>query len=221
MRLSSENLAVVTIVQGRHEHLRRQRRAIAAMDPQPLMHVVVGMADPGLPGVLDATSGPSTRFVEQSTSGRLPLAAARNRGVTEAATHGALAVALLDVDCIPSPSLVSDYASVLTILQQRPEPSVVSGRVRYLPEGMVEDDYVLPVMQRIGADNGLRIVPSTDEPVPGEATLLWSLNLGVTVADWNSVGGFDERYVGYGGEDTDFGQRLERAGGGMWWTRNA
>lgn len=51
--------------------------------------------------------------------------------------------------------------------------------------------------------------------------MLWSLNLGVTVADWNRVGGFDERYQGYGGEDTDFGQRLLSAGGGMWWSRNA
>lgn len=32
---------------------------------------------------------------------------------------------------------------------------------------------------------------------------------------------FDEAYVGYGGEDTDFGQRLAAAGGQMWWTARA
>jgi len=51
--------------------------------------------------------------------------------------------------------------------------------------------------------------------------MLWSLSLGASVEDWNAVGGFDERYEGYGGEDTDFGQRLKRAGGDMWWTRSA
>ena len=221
MSIKAEDMAVITIVHGRHEHLRRQLRAVASLEPQPRVHVVVGMGDPGLPGILAQESSPLTRYVEHPAADRLPLAAARNRGVAEASARGATAVALLDVDCIPSPSLVGDYAAVLSKLWGRDAPAVVSGRVRYLPEGLVDEDHTLPTMKRVGSDNGLRVVPATDDPVRGEPTMLWSLNLGATVEDWQAVGGFDERYEGYGGEDTDFGQRLRRAGGDMWWTRNA
>lgn len=221
MSISANDLAVVTIVRGRHEHLRRQLAAVAALDPQPMLHVVVGMGDPELPAVVGSASGMATRFVEQPVDERLPLSAARNRGVAEAAAQGARAVALLDVDCIPEPSLVGDYASALTALRAQTGPVVVSGRVRYLPEGMTEDEYAMPGLERLGRDNAARVVPDSDEPVPGDPRMVWSLNLCATVEDWNAVGGFDERYEGYGGEDTDFGQRLRRAGGGMWWTRRA
>lgn len=221
MSTNADDMAVVTIVSGRHEHLRRQLRAVAGLDPQPGLHVVVGMGDPGLPRVLAETHSPRTHCIEQATGDRLPLAAARNRGVAEAAAQGATAVALLDVDCIPVPSLVGDYASVLSALHERGGPAVVSGRVRYLPEGLDDGDHTISTMERLGSDNGLRVVPSTDGAVRGDPRMLWSLNLATTLQDWDAVGGFDERYEGYGGEDTDFGQRLKRAGGDMWWTRNA
>ncbi len=221
MSIGALDMAVITIVRGRHEHLRRQLRAVATLDPQPGLHIVVGMGDPVLPRILAEEASPLTRYVEQSTAARLPLAAARNRGVAEASARGASAVALLDVDCIPVTSLVGDYAAVLSTLRDQDAPAVVSGRVKYLPEGLADGDHTIPTMERHGSDNGLRVVPSTDEPVRGDHWMLWSLNLGATVEDWNAVGGFDERYVGYGGEDTDFGQRLKRAGGDMWWTRNA
>ncbi len=221
MSVEADDMAVVTIVHGRHEHLRRQLAAVAALEPQPRLHVVVGMGDPGLPEVLTANPFPLTHHVDIATDARLPLAAARNTGVAEAAAHGATAVALLDVDCIPVPSLVGDYAAALSMLAAQDGPAVVSGRVWYLPEGLSEAEHTVPHMERRGADNGLRVVPPTDDPVRGDPRMLWSLNLGATVQDWEAVGGFDERYVGYGGEDTDFGQRLSAAGGHMWWTRNA
>ncbi len=221
MIIGAEDMAVITIVHGRHEHLRRQLRAIESLDPKPGLHVVVGMGDPALTEVLAREPSSLTRYVEQPTQDRLPLAAARNMGVAEASARGVKAVALLDVDCIPAPSLVGDYAEALSSLDNQDGPAVVSGRVRYLPEGMTEEEYTIPAMERRGNDNGLRVVPATDDLVRGEPTMLWSLNLGATVAHWQAVGGFDERYEGYGGEDTDFGQRLKRAGGDMWWTRNA
>lgn len=221
MNIRANDLAVVTIASGRHTHLRRQLAAMASIDPPPMLHVVVGMGDPGLSAVVASSARTPVRFVEQLTGKRMPLAAARNRGVAEASSAGALAVALLDVDCIPEPTLAADYATVLNGLRPVPGPAVVSGRVRYLPEGMVEDDYRLTRLRRLGTDNALRVVPDTDTPVAGDPRMLWSLNLGVSVADWNLIGGFDERYQGYGGEDTDFGQRLRQSGGTMWWSRTA
>ena len=221
MSIEARQLAVVTIVRGRHQHLRRQLAAVALLDPQPMLHVVVGMGDPELPAIIDASAGPPTRFVQQPVVRRLPLAASRNRGVAEAAARGATAVALLDVDCIPAPSYAGDYAAVLTALRAQPGPVVVSGRVRYLPEGLADEDHDMPTLERIGEDNALRILPETNDPVQGDHNMLWSLNLAATVQDWDGVGGFDQRYEGYGAEDTDFGQRLKQAGGAMWWTRNA
>lgn len=221
MRIFAEQLAVVTIVRGRHDHLRRQLSAIAAFDPQPMLHIVVAMGDPGLPGILSAAPGAPAHLVDLPMGEKLPLSAARNRGVLEAGDRGARAVVLLDVDCIPERSMMLDYAQVLTKLGQTRGPAVASGRVRYLPEGMTEADYRMSLMERLGRDNASRVVPDTDEPVVGDPRMLWSLNLATTVEDWRLVGGFDERYEGYGGEDTDFGQRLARAGGAVWWTRRA
>ena len=35
------------------------------------------------------------------------------------------------------------------------------------------------------------------------------------------LGGFDERFTGYGGEDTDFAERARLAGLPVWWTGDA
>ena len=66
-----------------------------------------------------------------------------------------------------------------------------------------------------------RVLPAPGELEPADPRLLWSLSMACTVATWNAAGGFDERYVGYGGEDTDFGQRLAAAGGRLWWLGGA
>lgn len=212
---------LVTVVHGRHDHLRRQRDWIAAMDPAPPRHVVVSMGDPGIGSVLAATASIPTTLVELPATAELPLAGARNTGVAAAAAAGAQAVALLDVDCLPSAGLASDYATALARVAGQSGPSVVCGRVRYLPEGLDDADHTPARLAEVGRDHPLRVVPEDDAPVPGDPRLLWSLNFATTLADWQRIGGFDERYVGYGGEDTDFGQRLAAAGGTMWWIRGA
>lgn len=215
----TSDLAVVTIAHGRHQHLRRQRLGLLAGTRAPVVHVVVSMGDPAIAAVLDEEPGLHTDLVWLDASEKLPLARARNAGVARAAQLGASAVALLDVDCIPEPGLVGDYTSLLS---QVPDagPAVISGRVRYLPEGMTEADYTPERLELLGRDHPARIVP-TEPLVPGDPTMMWSLNLAMTIGDWDAVGGFDDSYVGYGGEDTDFGQRVAAAGGGMWWTARA
>lgn len=212
-------LAVVTVVKGRHRHLQRQRRGLVDGLTAPLVHVVVSMGDDTLSDVLSQEAGLPTALVRLPPSEKLPLAAARNAGVAHAAELGAGSVALLDVDCIPEPALVPDYLRLLGMIPG-PGPGVVAGRVRYLPEGMGEGDYTPGRLEVLGRDHPARVLP--DQPVvAGDPRLLWSLNLGVTVSDWHAIGGFDEDYVGYGGEDTDFGQRLAAAGGTMWWSTDA
>ncbi|WP_197674760.1 glycosyltransferase family 2 protein [Pedococcus dokdonensis] len=51
--------------------------------------------------------------------------------------------------------------------------------------------------------------------------LFWSLSFAVTARDWTVLNGFDEAFTGYGGEDTDFGQRLAAASGELLWVGGA
>lgn len=214
------SLAIVTIVSGRHEHLSRQRTWVARLDPAPLAHVVVAMGDPEVAAIVRRVPGP-VDVVELAVGEHLPLSRARNVGVEAARASGASAVALLDVDCLPAPTFVGDHADALAGLAAEPGPHVVCGRVRYLPPGLSEGDHTFGKLDQRAEDHPVRVVPGPGEVVAGDPRLLWSLNISTTLRDWDAVGGFDEAYVGYGGEDTDFGQRLAAAGGRMWWTRAA
>jgi N-acetylglucosaminyl-diphospho-decaprenol L-rhamnosyltransferase len=62
--------------------------------------------------------------------------------------------------------------------------------------------------------------PHPARPDPGRSRVLrgtdpdlfWSLSFAVSRTGWQRVGGFCEEYVGYGGEDTDFGHQVVRRG---------
>lgn len=211
--------AVVTIASGRHTHLRRQREWLAVQSEAPLVHVVVSMGDPQIGGVVRLRADLPSDVVELEPCDELPLAAARNAGVQRAAQLGADSVVLLDVDCLPHRDLVRDYSRALRELGGK--HAVVSGRVQYLPEGMTDAEHTPEVAARLGRDHAARVLPPPGELVAADPRMLWSLSMACTVATWNAAGGFDERYVGYGGEDTDFGQRIAAVGGGLWWLGGA
>ena len=210
------NIALITIVSGRHTHLRRQLEWVARLDPRPHAHVVVSMGDPGIASVVAEHGTGRGVVVEMEPAAELPLAAARNLGVQAASELGARAVVLLDVDCLPERGLMGDYREALDRVGSA--PAVISGRVKYLPEGMAGDDYVPERVAELGRDHGARVVPEGATLEEADPNMLWSLNIAATIESWNRIGGFDEDYVGYGGEDTDFGQRLAEAGGTMWWS---
>ncbi|WP_125107663.1 glycosyltransferase family 2 protein [Gulosibacter massiliensis] len=213
-------LAIVTIAAGRHDHLRRQREWVARLDPAPLTHLVVSMGDPELRGIVAAVDAPH-RVVELPRAEHLPLARARNTGVDAARDAGADAVALLDVDCLPDRRFVAVHLDALAAASASADPAAISGRVKYLPPGIDDADHTPDNLALLGEDHDVRVVPADAALEPGDPRPLWSLNIGMTLDDWDRVGGFDEAYTGYGGEDTDFGQRLDAAGGTMWWTGRA
>ena len=102
--------AVVTVVAGRHDHLRRQRSALASGVLRPDLHVVVSMGDPEINQVLDDDSGLVTQLILLPVPEEgLPLAQSRNAGVTAAIGDGAVvgARALVTKDVRP-------YAIVVT-----------------------------------------------------------------------------------------------------------
>lgn len=216
-------VAVVTTAHGRHDHLRAQRRALAA-STEPVIHIVVAMGDPGIWDVCVEPPCVATEVISLRRAQELPLAAARNAGVARARQLGADVVVLLDVDCIPSDEMAHDYLTALEELGRLGagggEPAVVTGRTQYLPPAP-DGGYDTSRLADIGRDNPARPVPPEGALEPGDVRLLWTLSCAFTAGDFDAIGGFDEGYRGYGGEDTDFGQRLAAAGGQLWFTAGA
>ncbi|GAB2465109.1 glycosyltransferase family 2 protein [Jatrophihabitans fulvus] len=195
-------IGLVTIAAGRHDHLRLQLRGVS-VGARPELHVVVAMGDPQ---IADVVAGRAEVLDVPLVEGRLPLAAARNAGAARAIDGGADALVFLDVDCVPSPSTVDEYRAALGA---RPD-AIVSGQVGYLPPP--GDGYVLERLAALGRAHPARAVPAGSPAVPLAHELVWSLSFGVTATTWERIGGFDEAYTGYGGEDTDFGLRARAAG---------
>lgn len=205
-------VGVVTVVHGRHDHLRAQQETLARSPMRPDVYVVVAMGDPEVGAVLGADPQPHVVPVDLDPWG-LPLAAARNWGMDLACDLGCDVLIGLDVDCLAGPALVSGYAEVV-----RAEPGHLwSGPVTYLdppgPEG-----YPLGRLADLDAPHPARPAPRPGEVEHGgDPALFWSLSYALSAASWHRTGGFDEEYVGYGGEDTDFGQRAASVGLCLGW----
>jgi N-acetylglucosaminyl-diphospho-decaprenol L-rhamnosyltransferase len=137
----------------------------------------------------------------------LPLARARNQ---LAAAAGGATLVFLDVDCVPSRTLLATYAAVLA---QR--DALALGETRYLPPGLAAAGAEEAVLRRAARPHHER---AGLFPAPGEVRvdnrheLFWSLNFAVRRETFGArIGGFDESYRGYGIEDTDFARRAARA----------
>ena len=213
--------AVITIVSGRHDHLRNQQRGLLAGTRLPDHYVVVAMDDPA---ALDQTaagplagSGCHLQLVAVPVDGPLPLAAARNAGADAALAAGADTLIFLDVDCVPGPPLVDTYANAVAV---EAVPALHCGVVRYLgPE--VDAGDVEPVAL-VGPPHPAR--PCLDAGSSTDSVdwqLFWSLSFAVSKPTWHQLGGFSEQYSGYGAEDTDFGYHAHLAGVHIRWLGGA
>ena len=211
----AERTVVVTVVHSRHDHLVRQRELLAASRVRPAAHVVVRMGDDvevELPGGVDTT------WIDVSVGAQgLPLAAARNAGAREALRHRPDLLVFLDVDCLPDPDLVGTYQAASEVAPD----AVLCGPVTYLPPPP-PDGYDLARLHSAVDPHPARPAPATGDVRRSDAhELFWSLSFAMTPGTWDRCGGFDEAYVGYGGEDTDFGQRIRAAGVDLAWVGGA
>ncbi|WP_293954237.1 galactosyltransferase-related protein [uncultured Corynebacterium sp.] len=147
------------------------------------------------------------------------LARARNHAATMALEGGAELLIFLDADCIPGPFLIKRYVE-----EARQWPGeILCGPVTYLgppgPEG-----YDLDELERLTNPHPARPNLPADESRHGteeEWNLFWSLSFALSAATWLESGGFDENYVGYGAEDTDFAYRLHTQGRNLRWVGGA
>ncbi|PZX16223.1 GT2 family glycosyltransferase [Palleronia aestuarii] len=208
----NEAVSVLTIAAGRADHLANVVRGLAAQT-RPPAELIIAVMQGATFGDLPQAPFP-VRQVLVPPRPNLPLAAARNAAARAAQSE---ILAFVDVDCIPGPDFVADYASIMAETD-----GLLMGEVGYLPAGAaaeIDFDRFEAVAERHPDRRG--------PPARGRSVLcndyrcFWSLTFAMRAADFHRAGGFDERYEGYGGEDTDFGRTLDACGIPMYWITGA
>ncbi|GJD65396.1 glycosyltransferase family 2 protein [Methylobacterium frigidaeris] len=201
--------SVLTLVRGRADRLRNLMRGLARQTVRPRELVIAWMQAATAPDLPD----PGCPVRHLHVPGEpMPLAAARNRAAE--AASGDLLV-FLDVDCIPGTGLVAAYARAASQTD-----GLFLGEVLYLPPGLAPlDDADL---DRLGRTHPARPpVPETGLRPEPDSGQLWGLSFALAARAWGAVGGMDEAYAGYGGEETDLAARLKAGGLPTFWVAGA
>ncbi|MEZ0495038.1 glycosyltransferase family 2 protein [Sphingomonas sp. IW22] len=204
------SLSVCTLGFGRAGHLAN---LVCGLDRQTVRpaELVIGVMQ-SEPYALPDTAFPVRQVMLDAP--HLPLAAARN-----AAARAAMGehLVFLDIDCIPDPDFVADYADRLA-----GHDAVLMGEVMYLPAGATDKGIDFPHFATVAEKHSERAGPPiTPTGICRDYRCFWSLNFAMRRDRFLALGGFDERYRGYGGEDTDFGRTLAEAGVPILWARGA
>ena len=207
-------VTVATLVRGRQVHLDHLVAGLLAQTSAPDELVIAYMQEQP-PQV--ASPLPFSVSCVQIPGDVLPLASARN-SAAYAATGDILA--FLDVDCIADRNFIRRAREAI----QNAEDGVYMPEIRYLPamshgwldEAQSRPDYALleGAGVRHPAKPSLAEVATKRVEDYGE---LWGLAFILLRQNWFAAGGMDEDYVGYGAEETDFGQRLRVAGLPLCW----
>ncbi|KQP85718.1 glycosyltransferase family 2 protein [Methylorubrum extorquens] len=204
---------MLTLVRGRADRLRNLMRGLARQTLPPRELVIAWMQPEPAPDLPD----PGCPVRHLHVPGEpMPLAAARNRAA--AAATGDLLV-FLDVDCIPGPTLVAAYAEAASA-----ERGLFLGEVLYLPPDAIAGGPAPEpaALDRLGRAHPARPpLPETGLRREPDAGQLWGLSFALPAEAWRAVGGMDERYVGYGGEETDLAARLAGSGLPTFWVAGA
>ena len=204
-------ISVATLVRGRLNHLANMILGLGRQSYRLCEMIIVAMDDASYDDLPDAPFPIRLLRVE----GReLPLAAARNAA---ARTASGDVLVFLDVDCIPAPGLCAEYAACLSELD-----GLLMGEVLYLPGGANAAGWSYEGFEKVAVKHSDRQGPPAKGLEPcSDYRCFWSLNFAVRRARFLSIGGFDERYVGYGGEDTDFAKGADAAGVPIAWIKGA
>jgi GT2 family glycosyltransferase len=202
--------SVCTLAHGRDAHLANLVRGLAKSEHAIGELVICVLQD-------DDYDLPPAPFPVRQIRARergLNLSAARNTAAR--AATGSLLV-FLDVDCIPHPRLIGDYAAASATAR-----GVLMGEVGYLPRGATDRGIDITRFDALAVKHSERPGPPDQAVKPcGDYRCFWSLNFAMQARDFAVSGGFDETFAGYGGEDTDFGRVCTQAGLDLWWVRGA
>lgn len=206
--------SVLTLVRNRQGHLDALVDGLTHQTGKS-MELVIASMQPERPRLSDKLPFPVS--IVDVPGVRLPLAAARNAA---AATARSERLIFLDVDCIPSPTLVESFIEQLDLSGR-----CLLGEVRYLPGTLPRAevtgapfDELLTHARRHPARPGVPDQGWIEEP---EARALWGLSFALSRRQYQAAGGMDEAYLGYGGEETDFAEKLAATGIRLGWCGNA
>ncbi|MCF2442598.1 galactosyltransferase-related protein [Dyadobacter sp. CY345] len=187
--------SIVTIIKGRRKQLANLLESVKASTIHPYDIQVVCMDN--LNG-LTTPDGLNVNTHLINEIHELPLAAARNLGIAAAKTDN---VIFIDVDCIVSPTL---FANLLMVLDSA---NIITAYPLYLP--------VLPEAGNYGDLKHKAVTHPSRKRIPAgqpvEHLLFWSLIFAIQKQTFEKIGGFDESFIGYGAEDTDFAMMFHKA----------
>lgn len=204
-------LSVLTLAKGRPAHLVNMMLGLAKQTVQPDEFIIAVMQDTPYKG-LPSVPFPVRQILLDPQA--LTLATARNRAAEEA--KGEVLV-FLDIDCIPAPHCLRDYRDALETCD-----GLLMGEVMYLPAGAADFGWAYEGFETVCERHSDRRGPPAYGVEPcSDYRCFWSLNFAVTRACFLRTGGFDERYIGYGGEDTDYAKGFTLSGGVLAWVNGA
>ncbi|WP_091227210.1 galactosyltransferase-related protein [Microbacterium sp. 3J1] len=209
-------VAVITPAsENRLAHLHRQRRFLRdAGGPEIEVLRIEAWLDDAPPPAFD---GAVHVHVPPGRDG-LRVGAARNAAAEVALARHADLLVFLDVDCLPGPGLLERYVDAA---RSHPD-GLLCGPVTYLrsvQRPSSPDD--LGSLTRPHAARPNPAADAVDTADPADVDLFWSLSFAVTPQTWTRLGGFDERYEGYGAEDTDLSRRARSLGIPLHWVGGA
>ena len=198
------SLSVLTLVRNRTAYLHGLLEALAGAPDPPaeLVVAVCGGEDPR-PGA-PATPFP-VRFLDVESGERIAYSPARNACARAASTDRLL---FLDADCVPLPGALAAFDAALEA-----EDAIAIGEVLYLPPDAALDPADVAASAAVGRPHPARPSPPAEGLEASDRyDLVWGLCIGVRRDTFLRLGGFDEDYGGYAGEDTDFAEAARRAG---------
>jgi GT2 family glycosyltransferase len=202
------SVSVVTLAGGRPDHLRNLVVGLTRQTLLPVELIVAVIQD----AAYDLPDAPFPIRQLMIPGGDLPLAAARNSAGRAAVGE---VLVFLDMDCIPTPTLVADYARRLDECD-----GLLMGEVLYLPGGATDGDWRSADFDAIAVRHSDRRGPPAEGIEPcNDYRCFWSLNFAMRRDTFLGIGGFHEGYRGYGGEDTDFGKVIDTAGVPIAWIK--
>ncbi|GAB3753766.1 glycosyltransferase family 2 protein [Spirosoma pomorum] len=190
------DFSIVTIVKGRRKQLANLLHSVKASTILPYDIQVICMDD--LAGIAPPDDLNVSIHVMNETHA-LPLAAARNRGIAATKTGN---VIFIDVDCIVSPTL---FATMLTGLQAE---NIIAAYPLYLP--VLPDTGNYGDLKHQAVSHPAREHIAVSQPV--DHLQFWSLIFAIQKQTFETIGGFDESFTGYGAEDTDFAMMFHQTG---------
>ena len=211
---ASQSVSALTIIRGRQDHFDHLVAGLGAQ-VQPPDELIVAFMQEDAPAITREVPFP-VHFVHVP-GGPLPLASARNQAAERASGN---ILAFLDVDCIPD----REYVRCVNAAVETEPDGIFLPEVRYLPasdNGWMDHRSGEPDYPRL-TRNAVRH-PAKPEVYDRSIIAiddygeLWGLAFALRRETWRKAGGMDENYIGYGAEETDFGQRLKSVEAPMFW----